>query len=139
MFIDVCISGNEYLLEKKLVNCGKNFYDSALWQHKFAGQIFAIPWQFAKTNSTALLSTNKVYKNTDQQQDIENWTQCEISNFRLIYYAIPHNHCLMYKRQYMKNWEMTPLPNERPRENVNDNLNLLWLHFSRLVLRVMRS
>ena len=39
--------------------------------------------QFAKSNSTALLSTNKVYKNTDQQYDIENWRQCELSNFRL--------------------------------------------------------
>ena len=28
--------------------------------------------QFAKSNSTALLSTSKVYQNMDQQHDIEN-------------------------------------------------------------------
>ena len=39
--------------------------------------------QLARSSSTALLSMNKVFKNTHQQHDIENWPQCEMSTFRL--------------------------------------------------------
>ena len=40
--------------------------------------------------------------------------------------AKPQNHCLMYKRQYMKNWAMASLPNERPKENMNNSLNFTF-------------
>ena len=73
MFIDVRISGNEYLLEKKnLLIAGQIVSirpsDSINLRDKFLG----FYGQFAKSNSTALLSTKKVYKNTDQQHDIGN-------------------------------------------------------------------
>ena len=34
--------------KKKLINCGTNIFDLALWQYKFAVQIFAILWTIRK-------------------------------------------------------------------------------------------